>query len=77
MNNYYEVHDLFFASFCVANGLTLREVYRRQDGWVVFRFDAAPMPKMLLEAVNPKTTINYQRWLAAEKFIRGMMKSAR
>jgi hypothetical protein len=38
----YDVHDLYFAAFCGARGLELREVYRRPDG---FRFDSTPMPK--------------------------------
>ncbi len=48
---------------------------RRPDGRVIFHFDSALMQNMMLEAVNPNTTVNYQKWLASEKYIRGMMRS--
>lgn len=73
---YYEVHDLFFATFCVARGLELRKVYRRPDGWVIFCFDnVARIRELMLEAERPTTQVGYQEWRASEKYVRGMMKS--
>lgn len=73
---YYEVHDLFFAAFCVARGETLRDCYRRPDGWVIFRFDNTPRIRdLMLEAESRDTKVGYQEWRAAEKYVRGMMKS--
>jgi hypothetical protein len=72
---YYEVHDLYFAAFCIANGVKLQQVYRRPDNWTIFCFNEDEMPRVQSAWQNMRSQVTAHEFVAAEKYLRGLMRA--
>jgi hypothetical protein len=71
----YDVRDIYCAAFAIAKGLKLENTYRDPNGWYIFQFDAVPMQDVMREWNSNTSTVNTREFIAAEKYLRGLMTS--
>lgn len=71
----YDVRDIYCAAFAIARGIRMENTYRDLNGWYIFQFDAVAMQDVMRDWNSPTSTVNTRDFIAAEKYLRGLMTS--
>lgn len=74
----YEVRDFYCAAYAIARGLDMEAYYlNTSTGFFNFQFPYQPMEQMMSEWYGPAPQVDVRKFIAAEKYIRGLMAAGR
>lgn len=72
----YDLRDIYCSAYAIARGVDMVGFFKNEKtGYWNFQFPWHPMQQILQEWHSSEPTVNVRQFIAAEKYLRGLMTS--